>query len=68
MVYITESHKRTIAKAVSYRLVALIATALMIGLSKAVSIHIVLTVLYYICERVWLKISWGLGPSNKKGE
>lgn len=63
-----ETHTRTIARAISYRLVALIATALMVGIKEAVFIHIVLTVIYYICERLWLRVSWGLIPSNKKGE
>ncbi len=61
-----ETHKRTMARAISYRLVALIATAFMIGLKEAISIHIVLTVLYYICERIWLQVSWGLIPNTRK--
>ena len=61
---LSETHKRTITKAISYRLVALCATALMVGLKEAVSIHIVLTVIYYICERIWLKITWGLDARN----
>ena len=60
----TETHKRTIARAISYRIVALIATAFMVGLKEAVAIHIVLTVIHYICERLWLKISWGLDACN----
>jgi uncharacterized membrane protein len=63
-----ETHKRTIARAISYRIAALIITALMIGLSKAVSIHIVLTILYYICERLWLRISWGIVPNKQRGD
>jgi uncharacterized membrane protein len=63
-----ETHTRTIVRAVSYRIVALFATALMVGLQEAIAIHIVLTIIYYICERLWLRTSWGLIPVNKKGE
>ena len=38
----TELHKRTIIRALSYRIVALLITAV-----------------YYIMERLWLKINWG---------
>ena len=61
-----ETHKRTIAKAISYRIVALIATAFIIGLTEAVFIHIILTVIYYICERLWLLTSWGMVPNKER--
>lgn len=61
-----ETHKRTIARAVSYRLTALLATALMIGIKEAVYIHLVLTVIYYICERLWLRVSWGIVPKQER--
>jgi uncharacterized membrane protein len=54
-----ESHKRTVARAVSYRLIALLITALWTGLSTAVAIHLVLTLVHYVHERIWLKINWG---------
>ena len=63
-----ETHKRTMARAISYRLVALIATAFITGLSEAILIHIILTVIYYICERLWLQVSWGLLPNNQRGD
>ena len=63
-----ETHKRTIARAVSYRIVALIATAFITGLSQAVFIHVILTVIYYMCERLWLRIPWGLLPNNQRGD
>ena len=55
----TESHKRTIVRALSYRIVALLITAIWTGLSDAVIIHIILTAVHYVLERVWLKIKWG---------
>ena len=55
----SESHVRTIARTVSYRIAALLITAVWTGISDAVLIHIVLAVLHYAMERVWLKINWG---------
>jgi uncharacterized membrane protein len=55
----TELHKRTVVRALTYRIAALLITALWTGLSNAVIIHIILTAVHYIHERVWLKIKWG---------
>ncbi|MFB6158118.1 MAG: DUF2061 domain-containing protein [Candidatus Nanohalobium sp.] len=64
-----EKHKRTILKAASYRVFAALtvfavsllytgsfASAASIGLTAAVA----KTVLYYLWERLWNNISWGL--------
>jgi uncharacterized membrane protein len=55
----TETHQRTIARTISYRIAAMLITALWTGLGDAVLIHIVLAILHYIMERIWLKIEWG---------
>jgi uncharacterized membrane protein len=55
----TELHKRTVVRALSYRIVALLITAIWTGLSDAVIIHVILTAVHYGMERVWLKIKWG---------
>jgi adenylylsulfate kinase len=64
-----ETHKRTIVRAISYRLTAwaftILWTWIFIGdLAKstgfATALHALLTVDYYVHERVWLKIKWGL--------
>lgn len=57
----TESHKRTLARAISYRILATLITALFTGLSSAIIIHVALTIVHYIHERIWLKINWGKG-------
>jgi uncharacterized membrane protein len=54
-----ESHKRTIARAVVWRVIATVITAIWAGWSGAILANIVLTVLHYIHERAWLKIDWG---------
>jgi hypothetical protein len=55
----SETHSRTIARTVSYRLVALLITALWTGLGEAVAIHFVLAIVQYTMERVWLRVKWG---------
>lgn len=54
-----ELHKRTIARAVVWRIIATLVTAIWAGWSGAIFANIVLTILHYIHERVWLKIEWG---------
>ncbi len=54
-----ETHKRTILRTISYRLIALLITAFWTGLGDAVLIHIILTVVHYWWERIWIKIEWG---------
>ena len=55
----TETHTRTVARTMSYRIIAMLITALWTGLGNAVIIHIVLAIVHYVMERVWLKINWG---------
>jgi uncharacterized membrane protein len=55
----TETRKRTLARAVSYRIIATIITAFWTGISAAIAIHIILTGVHYVMERIWLKIKWG---------
>lgn len=55
----TESHKRTIARAISWRIIATLVTAIWAGFNTAIIINIVLTFAYYVHERAWLNIHWG---------
>jgi hypothetical protein len=55
----TETHTRTVARTISYRIIAMLITALWTGLGNAVIIHVVLAAVHYVIERVWLKIKWG---------
>jgi len=54
-----ETHKRTIAKAITYRLLAIVSSVIMIGWYSAVYVELSKTLIFYMCERFWLKISWG---------
>jgi uncharacterized membrane protein len=55
----SETHSRTLARTVGWRIIATIMTIPFTGLSTAILIHVILTVAHYIHERVWLKIKWG---------
>jgi len=69
----TETHTRTIARMISYRISALLLTIPMtylltgdweLAFSGSLILHVVLTLDYYIHERIWLKIKWGkIDPS-----
>jgi len=65
---IKETHKRTIARMVSYRITAWLFTIFWTWLwtgdiakstGFATLLHLLLSIDYYIHERVWLKIKWG---------
>lgn len=55
----TETHARTIARAVVWRIIATLVTAIWAGWSGAIWANIVLTVLHYVHERAWLRVRWG---------
>lgn len=54
-----ESHKRTLVRAISWRVVATLVTAAFTGLSGAIVINVFMTLAHYIHERAWLKVAWG---------
>jgi uncharacterized membrane protein len=55
-----EQHRRTIVKSIAYRAVSLMVTIPITGLNTAVGLHLLLTVVYFIHERIWSKIKWGV--------
>ena len=64
-----ETKRRTLTRMVTYRLTAWVFTIFWtylftgsIGKSAgfATALHILLSIDYYIHERIWLKIKWGL--------
>jgi len=54
-----ETHKRTLARTIGWRIIATLIIAIWAGWSGAIMANIVLTILHYIHERIWLKINWG---------
>ena len=55
----TETHTRTIVRAVVWRVIATLITAIWAGWSGAIMANIVLTALHYAHERIWLGVKWG---------
>jgi uncharacterized membrane protein len=55
-----ELQKRTLVKTVTYRVAAILATIPFTGLTTALSIHIILMLIYYVHERLWTKVRWGV--------
>jgi|LakMenE01Jun11ns_1017448.scaffolds.fasta_scaffold6722331_1 uncharacterized membrane protein len=69
-----ETHKRTIARMITYRLTAWVFTILWTYLFTenlgnaagfATVLHILLSVDYYIHERIWINIKWGTNREPK---
>ena len=54
-----ETHKRTLTRAVTWRVTATAVTAVWTGLEGAIVINVVMTLVHYVHERIWLKIKWG---------
>lgn len=63
-----ETHKRTVTKMITYRLSAWLLTIPVMywltgnleeSIGSSILIHLLLSVDYYIHERIWLKIKWG---------
>lgn len=54
-----ETHKRTLTRAASWRITATLVTAAFTGIQGAIMINIVMTIVHYIHERLWLKVEWG---------
>jgi len=55
----TETHTRTMVRAIVWRIIATVVTAIWAGWQGAIWANLVLTVLHYLHERTWLKIKWG---------
>ena len=53
--------KRTLVKTVTYRTAAILATIPFTRLTMALEIHFILMLIYYVHERFWTKIKWGIG-------
>ena len=52
-----ETHKRTLLRAITWRVVATLVTAAFTGLSGAIIINVVMTLAHYVHERIWLKVT-----------
>lgn len=54
-----ESQTRIIARAIVYRAVATLAVAYWVGIESALWLALIQTLIFYINERLWQRISWG---------
>ena len=59
-----ETKLRTVLKTIVFKILTTSITACFTGLSGAIKIHIILTLVYLIHERLWNNIKWGK-KSNK---
>jgi uncharacterized membrane protein len=64
----TETHKRTILRAITWRITATIITGIYTGLAGAIIINIWMTFAHYIHERLWLKVKWGKVTQEQENE
>lgn len=54
-----ETHKRSIIKSITWRVIATLIAAYWVGFEVAILMNIVQTIAYYIHERIWVNINWG---------
>lgn len=71
-----ETKQRTIARTISYRITAWLFTIFWTYLftedvasatTFATALHILLSIDYYVHERIWLRIKWGKIKDNNHG-
>jgi uncharacterized membrane protein len=55
---LTETHQRTLARAMTYRFMALLSSLALAGITNGVIVEVVKTLIYYLLERAWLKLAW----------
>lgn len=56
--HLTETKRRTLARAISYRVMAMISSFAMVGIAGGFLVEISKTVIFYLLERCWLYIPW----------
>jgi uncharacterized membrane protein len=59
-----ETHKRSIVKSITWRVIATLIAAYWVGFEIAILMNIVQTIAYYIHERLWVHINWGRQTNN----
>lgn len=64
----TDTPKRSLVKTLIFKIITTSITALFVGLSGAITIHLILTAVYLIYERIWNRIDWGRKPLNHSYE
>ena len=69
-----ETHKRSIVKSITFRIIATVLTFIVVwiftrdvGKSLIVTVveNLIKMIAYYLHERAWIRISWGLKKEEK---
>lgn len=55
----SETTIRTIVKTIGFKIVTTLITAFFMGLGGAIKLHIILTLVYLLYEKLWIRINWG---------
>lgn len=58
MQHLAETHRRTLARAVTYRIMAIMSSFAMVGIASGILVELSKTLIYYVLERLWLQVSW----------
>ena len=51
--------KRSVVKTIFFKLITTSITACFTGIGSAILIHLILTIVYLVYERLWNNIQWG---------
>ncbi len=62
-----ESRRRTLARAVTYRIMALATSLALVGLMSGIVVEITKTAIYYMLERAWLRTGWQISSGQESG-
>ena len=55
----SDSKIRTVVKTIVFKILTTSITACFTGIGGAIKIHVILTLVYLVHERIWNKINWG---------
>jgi uncharacterized membrane protein len=63
--YLKETHWRTLARAITYRLLAIISSFMLVGIGDGIIVEISKTAIYYLLERLWLYTQWQINEDQE---
>jgi|688.fasta_scaffold829560_2 hypothetical protein len=62
----TETKTRSVVKTIIWRIICILVLAYWTGLGGSLLINALFMTLYYIHERIWLRINWGKDFAQEK--
>lgn len=60
-----DTHARTLFKSITYRALAIGASIIMVGWYHAIYVEISKTIIFYLCERFWLRVHWEIKDNSE---